>query len=328
MALGLGVGGAFCLERAPAVLAQSALTPMKLRLNYTPWGFHASVFLAAERGWFRDGGIDLTVDDGSGSTTAINLTAATQVDIGEASVSAMAAARPHGLLLTSIACIVPGTDLGVLVPRGAGIKTPKDLEGKKVVYTAGSQETPFIQSFLRAGGADPEKVELVNIEISAKFPTYISGKADAAIGSLPYVYPYIQKMRPSDTIMFSDYGFDLMSFGYIVSPQTLKDRRKELLAFVTAIRRSWQEILDNGKLQDGIDALMKNRPRGSLTEDVLKGQIEAYRPLFTTVNTRGKPLGWQARQDWQDTLGTMQRVDMMPKDAKPEDFYTNDFIAT
>ncbi len=159
---------------ASAACAQE-LTPIKLRMAAFPFGFNAGLFLAVERGWLRAGGVDIHIEDGTGSASTVNLLGTGQYDIGEAAVSVMAIARDKGMPLKAIATFVRGTDLAVLVPRGSGIKTPKDLEGKRVAYTAGSLEGPFMEAFFKAGGADINKVQLLNVDFNSKIPLYLGG---------------------------------------------------------------------------------------------------------------------------------------------------------
>ena len=61
-------------------------------------------------------------------------------------------------------------DIGLLVPRGSNLKSPKDLAGKKIIFTAGSLEAPFLDTFLKAGGLKREQVELLSVEAAAKVP--------------------------------------------------------------------------------------------------------------------------------------------------------------
>ncbi len=64
----------------------------------------------------------------------------------------MMIARDKGLPVKGVAVFARLSDVGLLVPQGADIKGPKDLKGKKVAYTAGSLEAPFIDaSWLPAG---------------------------------------------------------------------------------------------------------------------------------------------------------------------------------
>ena len=319
------LAGVMAALLAGPVAAQQP-TKLTLRMSWSPFGFHTAMFYAIEKGWFKDGGVLLEPEDGNGSATAVNLAGSGRFDIGEGSVSVMAIARDKGMPLKAIACFIRGTELGVLVPRGSSLRTPKDLEGKKVAYTAGSLESPFIESFLRAGGADPSKVGLLNVDAAAKISIYVAGQADGSITSVPFILPALEKTRPSDTIMFADYGFNLPSVGYVVTEETLRTKHAALQTFVTVMSRAFQDVLENGKVDEAIAAEIKQRPQARLTAEDLRAQVEAYRKYFYTPNTRGKPQGWQSPEDWRSVIEGMQKVSLISASAAPEDFYTNEFF--
>lgn len=117
-----------------------ALEPQNLtvRTDFLPWGMHAGLHLAVDNGWFKDAGLEVDVSDGKGSTLTMQQVAAGDIEVGWVQLGAMASARGKGLPITSIAGFVRKADLGGLVPRESNIKTVKDLEGKKVIYTAAS----------------------------------------------------------------------------------------------------------------------------------------------------------------------------------------------
>src|SRR5262249_10321616 len=122
---------AACLV-ATAFFTGSAGAQEKVRfqLDWTPIGSHATAHLAVVKGYFRDVGLDVSTVDGKGGTAVIQLVAAGQTDIGQAQLSAMAAARSSGMPVTSIAGFVRAGDIGLMVPRGKGYKSAKDLEGQ------------------------------------------------------------------------------------------------------------------------------------------------------------------------------------------------------
>jgi NitT/TauT family transport system substrate-binding protein len=304
------------------------LTPLKLRLSWTPFGLHAAVYLAMERGWFRDGGVDLHVEDGSGSTSTVNLLGTGQYDIGEAAVASMAIARGKGMPLKSIANFIRGTEMGILVTKGSGIKTVKDLEGKKVAYTAGSLEGPFMEHLIKAGGASSSKIELLNVDFASKIPTYLSGKVDAVVTTVPFVLPLVTEKRPSDTVMFGDYGLVLPSIGYIATEETIRAKPKHLQTFVSAMSRAWQEILENDKTRDeALDLMVKHRPQANVNLREARGQIEAYRAFFSTKTTVGTPQGWNSPEDWKQAVAGMVNAGLLPVNSKAETFFTNQFFA-
>lgn len=169
-----------------ASAAAQAPEKLKVRLDWTPWGVHGALHLAQQKGWYNAAGLDVQLEDGNGSVTTVQIVGAgDQFDLGHAALASMMIARDKGLPVKAVAVFARQSDVGLLVPVGAGIKGPKDLKGKKVAYTAGSLEAPFIDTFLAAGGLKRSDVELINVDAASKAATYASGRTDAAFSTRP-----------------------------------------------------------------------------------------------------------------------------------------------
>ncbi len=185
LAIGL-LATPFIFPRAPARAAE----PLRVRLDWTPWGAHAAIHLASVKGWYRDAGLDVTVDDGNGTNQTVQIVGGgDDVDIGHAALSSVIIARAKGLSLRGVASYVRNSDIGLMVPVDSDIRAIKDLRGKKIGHTASSLETPFLGQFLKAGGLTRADVELVNLDGAAKLAAYLTAGLDGAFSSIPFFIP-------------------------------------------------------------------------------------------------------------------------------------------
>lgn len=306
---------------AGAAWAQDKLA---VRLDWTPWGIHAGIHLAAQKGWFKQHGLDVSVEDGNGSVTTVQLVGSGRFDVGNASLAPMMIARDKGLPVRAIANFARKNDIGLLVPRGSSMKTPKDLVGKKIVFTAGSLEAPFLDTFLAAGKVKREQLELLNVEAAAKIPTYAAGRADGVFSTVPFVLPAVEANRPSDAILFSDYGLQFPSFGLLSSEEKIRERGPVIRRFASVVAGAWEYILA-GHEDEAVKAIVAQRPQAKLDAKVLRGHIDALKAFFTTPNSSGLPMGVMAEADWVAGIKTMASVNLI-KDAPPSGFYTNDML--
>jgi NitT/TauT family transport system substrate-binding protein len=312
------------LLAALAAPATAQTEKLAVRLDWTPWGAHAAIHLAAEKGWFRQNGIEPAVEDGNGSVTTVQLVGSGRFDVGHASLAPMMIARDKGLSVRAIANFARKNDIGLLVPRGGAMKGPKDLAGKKIIFTAGSLEAPFLDTFLASGGLKREQVELLNVEAAAKVPTYAAARADGVFSTVPFVVPAVEASRPSDAILFSDYGLQFPSFGLISSDEKIKERGAAIRRFASVVSGAWEYILNGGE-DEAVKAIMAQRPQAKLNPQVLRAQIEALKSFFTTPASQGMPMGVMADADWVAGIKTMASVNLI-KSAPSTEFYTNDML--
>jgi NitT/TauT family transport system substrate-binding protein len=319
---GAAAVGLFVASR-PAI----AQAPQKigLRVDFLPWGMHAGFHLATVKGWFKDAGLDVDVSDGKGSTLVMQQVAAGDIEIGWVQLGAMASARGKGVPITSIAGLVRKGDLGGLVPKDSNIEKVKDLEGKKVVYTAATSWGSLVDAFFEAGGAARDKIDLVNVDSSSLLSVYLSKGADCTLTTYPYAKPAADRKRPSNGLLLSDVGINIPSYGLIVADRTLTSREDALKRLVPVVIQSWEYIHEN-HVDEAVAAMMKQRAGEKLDPEILKGQIVEYKAFFTTAATKGKRYGYQAEEDWRGTLAVLEKAKLVPTGTKTSDYYTNKFV--
>jgi NitT/TauT family transport system substrate-binding protein len=313
----------FVVSAVAAFGASAQTEKITVRLDWTPWGSQAAIHLASHKGWFKQAGLDVEVEDGNGSVTTVQLVGAGKFDVGSASLAPMLIARDKGLPVKAIASFARKNDIGLLVPRGT-MKGPKDLAGKKIIFTAGSLEAPFLDTFLAAGGLKREQVELISVEAAAKVPSYAASRGDGVFSTVPFVLPAVEATRPSDAILFSDYGLQFPSFGLLSSEEKIKARGPALRRFASIVAGAWQYIAD-GNENEAVQAIIAQRPQAKLDAKVLRGQIDSFKTFFDTPASKGLQMGMMAEADWAAAVKTMAAVKLI-KDAKASEFYTNELL--
>lgn len=309
---------------APA-LAQEP-EKLKVRLDWTPWGVQAPFHLAQQKGWFKQAGLDVSLEDGNGSVTTIQIVGSgDQFDVGHAALASMMIAREKGLPVKAVAVFARQSDIGLLVPKESAIKGPKDLKGKKVAYTAGSLEAPFIDAFLGAGGLKRNDVELINVDASGKIGTYVAGRTDAVFSTIPFVLPSVSQSRPSEAIRFSSYGLHMPSFGIFASEDKLKAKRDAISRFASITAGAWQYIYD-GHQDEAVDAIVAQRPQARLDKKVLRGQIDALKDFMGSPESAGQPFGTPVAAEWGAAIKTLSAAGLIKDSHSPAEYFETNMI--
>ncbi len=310
------------LFAATPALAEEKL---RIRLDWTPWGNQAAFHLAAAKGWYRDAGLDVQIDDGNGSTSTVQIVGTgSDYDIGFAALSSMVIARGKGLPVKAIADYARTSDIGVMVPNDSGIETIAGLRGKRIGYTASSLETPFLDTFFKAGGLTKADVELINLEGAAKLGAYISGKIDAAFSAIPFLVPAVNEGRPSRGIGLAAAGLAMPSYGLFARESTIAAKRDALTRFVTISDAAWAFIIA-GHADEGVAAIRAARPNAKLNAAAMRAQIDSFVTFFPTPATKGMPPGTMAAADWAATLQTMRAGKLVPDTMTADELHADLF---
>lgn len=318
------------VSRSGLAFGQSA-EPLSVRVDFAPWGVHAALHLSQVKGWFKDDGLAIDLQDGTGTLNTINLVAAGRVDVGLVQLGPMAIARGSGLPVKSFAGYLRKGDLAVMVDAAKGPKTAKELAGKKIVCFANSPWAPFVDSYLKGIGLEkgegPGKVNVVMVSPAAMVSTYASGNADGFMSLQEFGEPYVTATRPARSFLAADVGIAFPSYGLITTEEALAKRKDVLQRLSANQTRAWTYVMESpAHIDESVAAIIANRPDKQLNPAVLKGQTTLCKNFIDTPNTKGKPLGWQSAEDWKLAVKSMSDAGLVKADAKIADFYTNDLV--
>ena len=313
--------------------AQAALESISVRVDFAPWGVHAALHLAKQKGWFKEAGLDVDLQDGTGTLNTINLVGAGRSDVGLVQLGPAAIGRSNGVPVKSIAGFLRKVDLAILVDADKGPKDAKDLAGLKIACFAGSTAAPFIDVFLhRLGferGEGPKKVNFVMVSPPSMVSTYASGGADGFMSLKEFGEPLVMKTRPARSFLAANYGIAYPSYGLMTTEETISKRADALRRLNQTQSRAWGYILaDSAHIDEAAQAIIANRPNSQLDPEILRAQIAQSGEFFDTPNTKGKPIGWQSPEDWKLAVASMTEAGLLKETLPPDAFFTNDLIGS
>ncbi|RYF67419.1 MAG: ABC transporter substrate-binding protein, partial [Comamonadaceae bacterium] len=127
-----GAAAALCSGLAMAMTAApaAAQTPIKMVLNWKYEGAQSWCFLAQDKGYFKQEGLDITFDQGEGSAASIPKVAAGAYQAGFGDMNALidlASKRPNDAPV-GVFMLYNTPPFALVVKSDSPIKTPKDLE--------------------------------------------------------------------------------------------------------------------------------------------------------------------------------------------------------
>ena len=302
----------------------SAQDKVSVRLDFSPWGVQAAMHLAQNRGWFKEANLDVDIQDGRGSGNTIQLVNAGQSDVGQVQVGLVGSARAKGATIRSIATFQRRTDLCVLVDRDAPISKVADLRGKTVVVFAASPWAPFIDDYLKSGNLTRSDLKVDVVDPAALWGTYIAKRADGLMSTVGSALPIAEKSRPSKCLLASDANISFPSYGLVARDDIIASKGAALRRLIKVEQRAWDHLRTNP--EDGVKAMIAERPDAHLDPAVLLGQIKLTLEYFDTPASKGKPIGWQTKEDWESALKSMQAAGVVAPGWNVADYYTNELI--
>src|SRR4051794_22556763 len=150
-----------------------------LILDFQPNAVHSGIYAAQANGYFKDEGIDLTIQQPSSTSDSPKLLESGRADLAVMDINDFGIARERGLDLVAIAAIVQRPLASVIAGDRNEVRTPADLAGKTIGVTGVPSDDAVLDTVLRAGGVDPSSVHRVTIGFNA-VAELAAGKVDAA----------------------------------------------------------------------------------------------------------------------------------------------------
>jgi NitT/TauT family transport system substrate-binding protein len=315
---------------APVVVlrarAEGALRPVSMALDWIYQGPNVGFTLARDKGFYREAGLDVTVNSGKGSGTTAQLVASKATQFGFSDGYAVANGIAKGMTIKTIGSVYRKNPAALIVLADSGITSPKQLEGKTIAMTAGSGQFQQWPAFAKGAGIDASKVQMVNIDPAGVGPALVNKKVDAIGGYAQGYVPAIEiraKMQVR-IFWFADYGVTVVSNGIVVHDDLLKSDPELLRAFVAPSIKGF--LYGRQHPDEAVASVIKYLPTADPT--IVRRELELSWKTWVTPNTKGKPLGWEAEADWASTLQVLKQYGGATAPLEPSQVFTNGFVPT
>ena len=311
--------------------AHAQTTPIKFQLD---WRFEgpAALFLSpAAKGHFKDARLDVTIDAGNGSGGTVTRVASGTYDMGFADMAALmefhannpdAPNKPVAVMM-----VYNNTPAAVLALKKTGIKSPADLNGKKLgapVFDAGRRAFPIFAKANSIGN-----VAWTAMDPPLRETMLVRGDIDAITGfsftSLLNLEARGIKAEDVTILSYPDYGVKLYGNAIIASPKILKENPAAVKAFLQAFTKGAKEVMakpeaaiETVKARDGIINVELETRRLKLAIDSVVNSADARAEGFGQV--KGPRLSLMASQV-SDAFATKTRVN-------PEAVWNGSYLPT
>jgi ABC-type nitrate/sulfonate/bicarbonate transport system substrate-binding protein len=191
---------------------------------WLPDGSNMFIYAAKNKGYFRKRGIDLDISRGFGSVAASQAVGAGKFDFGMAAVAAGMQQAAKGLDIVMLGTAQYDSTMGIALLAESPIKTPKDLEGRKLGSTVTSGEYPFLPLFAKNAGLDLDKVQRVQLDAQVRNRALLSKEVDAISAFAGSSIPSIA-VQNVDTrfLLYSKFGIPAYGLAVMTQSKRLAD---------------------------------------------------------------------------------------------------------
>jgi len=312
----------------PAPAATGKLDKMRLQLKWLHQAQFAGYYVAADKGYYKDMGLDVELLPGGPDVVPSQKVLTGAADVGIDWVGSLLANRDKGQPLVDIGQFYQSSGLYLISKKSAGINSPADLKGKKVGVWTGGNEFEFralMDKYHFDNSIDNNK-DMTVIKQGFEMDTFLNGQLDAASATTYNEYNVVLEagLKPEDlnVISYNQEGVGMLEDHVFVTEQTMKDKKDMLTRFLAASQKGWQDAVKDQAY--AVDAVM-NRADKSTTDR--NHQVSMMREVAKLVQPEGldaTKIGFVDPTKFQTTADIALKFNIITKPA--QNAYTNDLM--
>jgi NitT/TauT family transport system substrate-binding protein len=324
--LGLLGAAVLAIGHGPAVRAQTAV---KFALDWKFEGPSAPYFVAIDKGYYKEEGLDVTIDTGPGSVAGIARVAAGTYPLGFFDINSLAKFRDQNpdKPVKAVMMVYDQPPFSIVTLKKYGISKPKDLEGK--ILGAPAPDGAFAQwkAFVKENGIAAEKVTINNIGFPVREPMLASGEVHAITGfSFSSYFNLLQKGVKADDIvvmLMSDYGLVLYGNAIMVNPDYAKANPKAVAGFVKATIKGVRDTARDPEA--AIKSVMKRNETGDEKIELERLKM-ALKDNMITSWVRANGIGGVDMKRLEASIDQIAVTYDFKTKPKADDIFTAEFL--
>lgn len=304
---------------SPSASGTGELTKIRLPMGYVPNIQFAPLYVAIEKGYFREAGIDLELDY-KFETDGVALVGAGDLPFAVVSGEQVLLARAQGLPVVYVAAWYQQYPVSVVAKSEAGVLIPQDLKGKKIglpgLFGANYIGLRALLSEAKMSESDVtlDSIGFNQVELLA------AGKQDVIVGYTANE-PIQLRARgiPVTEIRVADY-VQLASNGILASEKVISENPGLVKAFVGAFLKGLADTIANP--EEAFKMSEAHIPNfADLDRDV---QIQV---LGTSIEQwQAERLGYSDPQAWENMQEVLIEAGLIPEKMDLSKAFTNQFI--
>ncbi len=297
--LALAPGLAACGEKSDDTTG-AATEPLSLTLDFYPNPDHAGIYMAKKLGYFREAGLDVSIDTPADPAAPLKLLAAGKTDLAISYEPEVMLAREQGLGVVAVGAVVDRPLTSLIWLKKSGVKGVADLRGKTIATAGISYQDAYLKTILARAKLTPSDVKTVNVGYGL-LPALVGGSAQAMLGGFSNVEGVDLRLRGKGPVVTPVDKLGVPTYDELVlvaRRDRLEEDPQAIRLFLGALARGTAAAIKSPGATT--KALLEANP--NLDPKLTKAEVAATLPLLSKRGTMN-PAEWKAFIAWMNENG-------------------------
>ena len=306
------------------------LDKFQFRLNWTLYGEHAPFFVALDKGFYKEEGLEVEILEGSGSTTVAQLVSNMTNPVAYVDAATMMRGVGAGMPIKAVGVTLQQSPMAFIYRADAARPTKiEEIKGSRIAITAGDASLAIFTAFMGKLGMKVDDVNLITVaNPQSKEQAVLNKQADALLGYFMDQGPRMQLqtgVKMGWTRLYDMAGVSTLSSAIIANSDWLKDGKNQaqLRRFLRASQHGWQYTFDNR--DEAAEIFMKRAP--AFNKEISLLEINGTMTILRTDKTKGKPIGWSASEDWKESQDLLEKYAKLKSQPDVNVYFSNEFLS-
>ncbi len=299
--------------------------PFSVALDWYANPDHAGFFVARDRGYFEDAGLDVSLDAPTDPSLPIKLVAAGRADLAISYEPEVLLARQQGLDVVSVATVIGRPLTSMIWLEKSKIKNVAGLKGKTVSTAGIPYQDAYLRTILERAGLKESDVKKVGVG-QGLLPSILSGKAQATLGPFWNIEGVDLRLSGRKPVVnpVDRLGVPTYSEMVLVAKGSRVDEDPDSIRlFIKALERGTNDAVEQPNFaRETILAANK-----ALDPKVTDAQLDVTLPLLAQRNGR-RPFGYMDTARWQTFINWAVDNEVLNAPQRAVDALTNSMLPT
>lgn len=283
---------------------------VSIMLDWYPNAVHSFLYVAEEKGYFKDENISVDIQFPANTTDPLTLAAANKVTLGlYYQPDVIMALANDGMPIKSVAGIVREPLNYLVFKAEQNIQTPADLLNKKIGYPGIPINIALMHTLLENVGESSDAIEMIDVGFELG-SSIITDHVDAVFGAfVNHEVPVLRK-EGYDIEYLNPTEFGVPNYYELVmvaGTDTLEKQDKEIEAFLRAAQKGYEDMMNNP--EEALDILLANQDEANFPLDA-EIETESLNILMSKMETPNT-IAEQETSSWQQTAEWLLEMELI-----------------
>jgi NitT/TauT family transport system substrate-binding protein len=306
-----------------------ALEKVSVVLNFAADGGAAGFYHALERGYFRELGLDVSIEPSKGSADAITRTASQASDMGVGDISTLVefASRRPEIAPKALFILHNRSPQSVIALKRSGVAKLADLHGRVLGQGPSDAPSRMFPALANIAGLDMTRIEVRQFSPQLRDTMLVTKQVDAVTGFDSTVLFNLKAngvaIEDATVIYYADNGLDVYGNAFLANPAFLQAKPNAVRAFVRAAARGWRDAIADPKA-----AMASLGKHNNLAKLDIEGERLAWlggHQIVTPV-TRKEGIGTYDRDRLAQNIGQVAKAFGLTRVPELTEIYDDRFL--